>query len=147
MVKKTLLILLGIIAIGVIAFLISPLLYDRTVSESMPEILPEAMESSTSGTFVGLGGHQASGHVVRLQTSEGDVIRFEDDFSMTNGPDVFVYLGKNGHIDLEKRLSPLKGNKGAQNYAIPAEWADESYDEVWAWCRAFSVPFGKAVLR
>ena len=40
----------------------------------------------------------------------------------------------------------LKGNIGGQNYEVPAGIDPLLYNEIWVWCRAFSVPFAKAVL-
>ncbi|MDP2651294.1 MAG: DM13 domain-containing protein, partial [bacterium] len=43
-------------------------------------------------------------------------------------------------------VAKLKGNIGSQNYELPPEINLEDYNEVWIWCRAFSVGFAKAVL-
>ncbi|MDO8599708.1 MAG: DM13 domain-containing protein [bacterium] len=96
------------------------------------------------GTFEGLAGHRAQGTARVIEVSGKRYVRFESDFRVTNGPDLFVYLGRNGAYDPNARLSALKGNEGSQNYELPT--GDLSaYDAVWVWCRAFSVPFGKAV--
>ena len=70
----------------------------------------------------------------------------EDDFEVTNGPDLFVYLGRNGEYVAQTNLGRLKGNIGSQNYEIPSSIDLSQYDEAWVWCRAFAVPFGKAIL-
>lgn len=166
----------GVLLLGGISFLLSPFFYDRVIDEPAPAVVMQLMESemgsatssaaivpsstepltipspkpsalATRGSFVGLLGHQATGTALRVQAEGQDVIRFEDDFVATNGPDLFVYLGKEGKIDKTRRLSALKGNKGAQNYVVPPEWRGEGHDEVWIWCRAFSVVFARAELR
>lgn len=97
------------------------------------------------GTFVGLAGHRAQG-TARVVDIDGIwYVRFEDDFTVTNGPDLFVYLGRDGAHDPSARLGALKGNEGSQNYMVPAHYNLSAHDAVWVWCRAFSVPFGKAV--
>jgi len=82
-----------------------------------------------------------------VETDGKKYIRFEDDFTVTNGPDLFVYLGNNGQYDADTNLGRLKGNVGSQNYEVPAEIDVSQYSEVWVWCRAFFVPFGHAVLQ
>lgn len=99
-----------------------------------------------SGTFIGLAGHSMSGTTSLLRRSERYFLRFEDDFIVDNAPDMFVHLGKDGEYDPEARLAKLKGNKGGQNYEVPAEIDVSLYDEVWVWCRFFSVPMGMAEL-
>ncbi|MDO8621899.1 MAG: DM13 domain-containing protein [bacterium] len=98
------------------------------------------------GTFEGLAGHRAQGTARVVEISGKRYVRFESDFRVTNGPDLFVYLGREGRYDPNVRLAALKGNEGSQNYELPAGADLAAYDEVWVWCRAFSVPFGKATL-
>lgn len=157
--KKILLVLLAIAVVAVGYWLISPLFIERQVSESLSDIMPVPEESSTSstdtnepqevssGTFVSLAGHNAEGTARLLQIGDRYFVRFEDDFRVTNGPDLFVHFGKDNEYLTEARLGALKGNAGSQNYEVPAELNPEDYNEVWVWCRAFSVPFGKVVLQ
>jgi Electron transfer DM13 len=49
--------------------------------------------------------------------------------------------GADGSID----LGGLKGNRGDQQYVIPAN-ADTAGRTVVIWCRACSAPFGSAIL-
>lgn len=98
------------------------------------------------GTFEGLAGHTAQGKASLLQIGGTFFVRLEDDFYVTNGPDVFIGLGKNGEYDKAAQIAPLKGNEGSQNYEVPADINAAQYNEIWIWCRTFSVPFGKARL-
>lgn len=149
--RKITISLLGIIGIGIAYWLISPLFIERRVSEQLEEIAPMEMEEGpeivASGSFEGLDGHNAMGTARLLKIGDKYYIRFEEDFWVTNGPDLFVHLGKDGEYASEARLDSLKGNVGGQNYEIPEGINLEEYNEVWVWCRAFSVPFGKAVLK
>lgn len=154
-ITKKILISAGIvIVVGVGYWLISPLFIDVEVSEKLEDIatspmaMPVAeMQVVGSGAFEGLAGHNAEGTAKLIRAGDKYYIRFEDDFKVTNGPDLFVYLGKDGQYDGNARLAHLKGNIGSQNYEIPDTIAVDDYNEVWVWCRAFSVAFGKAVLR
>ncbi|MFD2671472.1 DM13 domain-containing protein [Marinicrinis sediminis] len=90
--------------------------------------------------------HSASGRAYTLQSEETVYIRFED-FETTNGPDLFVYLVKEGQSTSEGlRLGSLKGNIGNQNYEIPGDVDVSEYAKVVIWCKAFDVDFGYAEL-
>ncbi len=79
------------------------------------------------------------------------------DFSVTNGPDLFVYLvsasGSENNavrdaVDAESfvSLGALKGNKGNQNYVVPPEVQLNENSVVSIWCRRFFRNFGAADL-
>lgn len=149
--KKFIIILLIILGIGAVAFAywtISPLFINVRVSEEMPVVGEKPTEPAPaillSGEFRGLEGHNASGTAKLLKVGDKTYIRFEEDFKVTNGPDLFVYLGKNGQYDASANLGSLRGNIGSQNYEIPSEVDLSKYDSVWVWCRAFRVAFGVA---
>jgi len=148
--KKLLIVIGVIIIVGIGYWLISPFFIDKEVNESIEEIMKDNVlvepQELSSGTFVGLAGHNAKGTAKLIKAGDNYYVRFEDDFSVTNGPDLFVYLGKDGQYDSNARLAELKGNIGSQNYEIPGSIAVSDYNEVWVWCRAFSVAFGKARL-
>lgn len=75
-------------------------------------------------------------------------------FSVDNGPDLYVYLvpvdpvpGTSGRdIPGAYNLGQLKGNLGDQNYPLPAELDLSQYKSVVVWCQAFSVAFIAAPL-
>ncbi|MDP3975219.1 MAG: DM13 domain-containing protein [Candidatus Jorgensenbacteria bacterium] len=162
MMRKILIAIAILLALGVAYWLIAPLFTEERVSESLSDIMrrpsaPQADGSAGSpqgmppeivrqGTFVSLAGHSAEGTATLVKAGEKYYVRFEDDFEMTNGPDLFVHFGKNDAYAAEARLGALKGNVGGQNYEVPEGIDPLTYDEVWVWCRAFAVPFGKAVL-
>lgn len=132
---------------------LSPLLYDVRVNETLPD--SEATGGPTvlaHGEFVDADSvHQASGTARLIETAEGErLIRLDEDFQVINGPDLFVWLTEDpqgdpdaGYLDLGR----LKGNLGSQNYAIPDDVDLSSYKGVIVWCKAFSVPFGRATLQ
>ena len=76
-------------------------------------------------------------------------------FATDNGPDLYVRLiaaddakdtasvTKTDHVELGK----LKGNKGNQNYALPADVNLRKYKVVSIWCNRFSVNFAAAPLK
>ncbi|MFE0678205.1 DM13 domain-containing protein [Streptomyces sp. NPDC058867] len=101
--------------------------------------------------------HDTSGSVKLVRLADGShVVRLED-LDTSNGPDLRVLLtdapvkeGTAGwrvfddgrHISLGK----LKGNKGSQNYTVPADLDLTRYSSVSIWCDRFDVSFGAAEL-
>jgi Electron transfer DM13 len=103
-----------------------------------------------TGEFRGLA-HDTSG-TARVVTLEGGkrILRIED-LDTDNGPDLVVYLSPqpadgNGFGNGAVNLGKLKGNKGSQNYELPADVDPASFGSVVIWCKRFSVAFGAAPL-
>lgn len=148
---KLALIAIGIpllVAVGAFGYwTISPLFINVRVSEALPV---DNLTVLRQGTFVGADAvvHKAEGTAKLIRTSANEVVvRFEDDFAASNGPDLYVWLVrdgdvKNGYVDLGK----LKGNVGSQNYVVPSGTNLSQYNSVIIWCKAFSVLFGTAKL-
>jgi hypothetical protein len=98
-----------------------------------------SLEHSTSGT-------------ARLVTLEDGrrIIRIEN-LDSENGPDLVVYLSPQpadggGFGSGAVNLGKLKGNKGSQNYELPADVDPAKFASVVIWCKRFSVAFGAAPL-
>jgi hypothetical protein len=149
--KKALLALLAIIILAVGFWMARPLFVNKEVNESVEELMgeTEAAEVLTlaSGSFEGRAGHRGSGTASLIEIDGKSYLRFEDDFDIQNGPDLFVHFGNDGEYDREASLGRLKGNIGGQNYEIPEGVDPQDYSEVWVWCRAFSTPFVVAELQ
>jgi len=111
-----------------------------------------ALNVVVSGSFRSLE-HATTGKAVVLGRADGTAILRLEDLHTSNGPDLRVYLSKvpagrdlhayrNGFID----LGPLKGNRGNQNYAVPAGTDLSKFKSAVIWCRRFLVGFGVAPL-
>jgi hypothetical protein len=148
--KKVVIGTILIIVLAVAYWLISPLFITTEVNETVADLPNQGVGSIViaRGSFIdGAPGHTAEGEAVLLKYEDGNyAVRFEDDFKVTNGPDLFVYFGKDGQYDKNARLGELKGSVGGQNYVVPAGIDARAYNEVWIWCRAFGVEFGRAAL-
>jgi len=119
-----------------------------TVSEGMDEMKPDSPESSVeilkTGSFEGLAGHYADGTAKIIKVGDLTYLRFEN-FEVTNGPDLRVYLTSEGDVKNGLHLEKLKGSKGDQNYLL--ENIDlQIYDTVVIYCQPFGVYFGEAQL-
>ena len=96
-----------------------------------------------SGNFVKVE-HDGSGKATIFKQADGSYLLRLDNLDITNGPDLRVrLLGQNG-ASLD--LGGLKGNKGNQNYPLPADFDPAKYDTADIWCRAFTVQFNTAAL-
>lgn len=108
----------------------------------------------SKGSFVdGDDFHKGSGEAKIFQIEAGEKLLRLEDFAVTNGPALYVYLVekanpqtsadvKAGFYNLEK----LKGNKGNQNYVIPKDVDLEKYQSVVIYCQPFSTIFATATL-
>jgi hypothetical protein len=92
--------------------------------------------------------HDTSGTVRLLTLDDGSRVLRIENLDTSNGPDVKVVLSPdpNGYADGAVSLGTLKGNKGSQNYAIPAGVDPSSFRSVVVWCKRFDVDFGVAPL-
>jgi len=103
-----------------------------------------------SGMFKGSDDfHFGRGDALIIETEPGKyVLRFEN-FSVRNGPDLFVYLSEdaNGKTVTEAlNLGKLKATDGAFNYEIPANVDVSKMKSAVVWCKQFAVLFAHATL-
>ena len=124
---------------------------DKEMEEPMPE--EGQLVTLKSGEFQGADDfHQGSGLATIYELPDGSRVLRLEDFMVTNGPDLHVFLaaGSNptGRADLGQYLDlgPLKGNIGDQNYEIPAEADLDLYNSVVIYCVPFHVLFASAGL-
>lgn len=158
--RRTLLITLGIVILGIGWYLFRPelLFVNKSVNEEFPgrasaqNVSPATTPVVLSqGRFHGVA-HEGSGVATLYQFPDGKrVLRFTD-FATSNGPDLFVYLvaadDARDNATVERAgfisLGTLKGNVGEQNYNLPPDLDLTKYRSVSIWCRRFGVNFATA---
>ena len=105
----------------------------------------------SEGAFINLA-HTGTGVAIVIELEDGTrILRFED-LDVLNGPDLRVILSPSELIDdggayddgAFVDLGELKGNKGNQNYEIPADIDLDDFATVAIWCRRFNVSFNAA---
>ncbi|MDJ0463531.1 DM13 domain-containing protein [Streptomyces sp. H27-C3] len=117
---------------------------------------PRAPETLATGEFIS-HEHRTSGKVRILQLPDGSRTLRLTGLDTSNGPDLRVWITDApvkegtagwGVFDDGKyeSLGRLKGNKGDQNYALPAALDLDRYGSVSIWCDRFNVSFGAAEL-
>jgi hypothetical protein len=166
-------IIVAAIAVPAVVYAASPLFINTTIDEPLPAANDSMMdkpvedaamadkddamidkggdtmmEKELSGVFAGAGDgiHNAEGMAKVIYVDDAsDVLRLEN-FRVTNGPDLYVYLATDKQASDYVDLGRLKANNGNQNYDIPEGTDLAKYDTVVIWCKAFSVFFGGAEL-
>jgi hypothetical protein len=124
-----------------------------TQDTPLEEVAPSRPVALGSGTFSSRNRYTVSGRATIYRLDDGSRTLRLEDFSSTNGPDLFVYLAVADEADSDPQLDAeavdlgvLRGNVGDQNYDIPADVDLDRYDTVVIWCRRFSTSFGAADL-
>ena len=115
-----------------------------SISEGMEMMDKNQISVIKNGNFVGLAGHQAMGLAKIIKVGDSTFLRFED-FEVTNGPDLRVYLTPDGDVKKGLHLEKLKGSKGNQNYELK-NINIEQYNSIIIYCQPFGVYFGEAKL-
>jgi electron transfer DM13 len=116
------------------------------INEFMPGTANQAVAVIKSGSFIGVGGHLAEGIAKILSLNGTGYLRMEQ-FKVTNGPDLHVYLTTNGgNIQNANDLGILKGSEGDQNYFL-GKVGNTSYDMAVIFSQPFRVLFASATLR
>jgi hypothetical protein len=157
MLKKS---IYGILVIAVVAigwFLLSPIFLNVEVNEelttsSSKSDMPVVVRKGTFQTADEL--HSGEGNALLYQNPDkSHFLRFEN-FTVTNGPDLVVYLVKHPNPSNKDevtqgfvKLAKLKGNMGNQNYNIPKDIDLSQYNSVAIWCELFGVLFSPAALK
>jgi len=116
------------------------------INEFMPGTANQAVAVIRSGSFFGVGGHLAEGIAKILSVNGTGYLRMEQ-FKVTNGPDLHVYLTTNGgNIQSAKDLGILKGSEGDQNYFL-GKVENTRYAMAVIFSQPFRVLFASATLR
>lgn len=92
--------------------------------------------------------HFGRGQALIVQVAPGRHVLRLDDFSVRNGPDLFVYLSSNpnGYASDAINLGRLRANDGSLNYEIPDTVDLSRVKSAVIWCRQFAVLFATATL-
>jgi hypothetical protein len=153
-------ILIAAVAAGWALFRPDTLFVNKTVNDTFPGFGRVRAASGQNGPRLVAQGsfhsvaHGTEGTASVYQTADGARTLRLSHFATSNGPALYVYLVASddakdnntvkqaGFVD----LGPLKGNKGDQNYEVPAAVDLGKYRAVTIWCARFSVNFGTAPL-
>ena len=108
-----------------------------------------ATSVAASGEWEGTDSfHFASGQALLIETAPDTYTLRVEDFSVRNGPDLFVYLSpsEDGFADGAINLGDLKATDGAFNYDVPPGTDVSQFKSAIVWCKRFAVLFAVAPL-
>jgi Electron transfer DM13 len=114
-----------------------------------PTPTPAPVEPSVvaTGAFAGTDDfHYGSGTASIIETAPGEYTLRLEDFSVRNGPDLFVYLSPDadGYVDAAVEVGRLKATDGSFNYALPAGTDPAAFASTLIWCKQFAHLFAVA---
>ena len=95
-------------------------------------------------------GHHATGHVQVIRLADGGLRLTLKDIDIENAPDLHLYMAEEkvtGDVGKYKYVARMKGNKGDQQYKLPADLDLKKNHVVVVWCRAFDVGVAQAPLK
>ena len=130
-----------------------------TARAGTPAPAPPTTEAATvlaEGSLIS-HEHETSGTVRVLRLGDGSRVLRLEDLDTSNGPDLKVWVtdapvieGRDGWFVFDDGeyvdLGDLRGNRGSQNYPLPAEVDLAELSSVSIWCARFRVSFGAAEL-
>lgn len=127
---------------------VAPTTAPTSVATTAPAATPFAAHAVRAGTWESADDfHYTIGDALLIETEPGKFTLRVENFSVRNGPDVFVLLSKTNDYNGEAlNLGGLKGTDGAFNYEVPAGTDVSQYKSAIIWCRQFDVLFGHAEL-
>ncbi|MEO5919045.1 MAG: DM13 domain-containing protein [Candidatus Limnocylindrales bacterium] len=154
-------------------YLGSPLIIRTTLNEPAPTVAPATqapaaatgptspitppeqpsptpgLAAERTGTFTGADDfHFGSGTASLIETAPGTwTVRFEN-FSVRNGPDLYVYVSSDsaGYADGALEVGKLRATDGSFNMDLPAGATPDAPASIVIWCKQFAVQFAVAPL-
>lgn len=114
-----------------------------------PQPTPFAPRTIASGEFHGTDDfHFGEGTARIVETAPGAYTLRLTEFSVRNGPDLFVYLSPaaNDYDDAALELGKLKATDGAFGYELPPGTDPADFASAIIWCKQFSHLFAVAPL-
>ena len=114
-----------------------------------PQPTPFAARTIATGEFHGTDDfHFGRGTATIVETAPGTYTLRLADFSVRNGPDLYVYLSPdaNDYDDGALELGKLKATDGAFGYDLPPGTDPADFASAIIWCKQFSHLFAVAPL-
>ncbi len=141
-----------VVGVAAIAWPIIAGTFGAPMTASAQGTQPVLLASGQFGAVDGIHKGQGNARVFRL--SDGQRILRLEEFKVTNGPDLYVYLSGHAaprssgqlHEGGALEIGRLKGNIGNQNYALPADVDLSKFKSVVIYCKKFSIVFSTAEL-
>ena len=129
---------------------VSPEPPEAPTAAATAEATPFVPSVIAAGEFKGADDfHFGEGTASIIETGPGAfTLRFEE-FSVRNGPDLYVYLSPDadGYANGAVELGTLKATDGAFGYELPEGLDPSAFASAVIWCKQFAVQFAVAPLK
>lgn len=126
---------------------VAPSTAPTEVPSPSPEPTPFERVTIASGAFYGSDEfHFGNGSARIIETGPGRYRLRLEDFSVRNGPDLYVYLSPaaDGYADGALEVGTLKATDGSFGYDLPAGTDPDDFASAIIWCKQFSQLFATA---
>jgi Electron transfer DM13 len=153
-------ILISILVFSVYLFTRPQVISDRLIiSTNSNSSSLQDKKTIKQGSFVEVDAvHKGSGSVQIIQNGAEYALSFGKDFTVANGPDLYIWLVKEqklggavGGVNTDSssyvELGKLARYDGVQDYKIAKSELDNFNYAVVIWCKAFNVQFTHAILQ
>ena len=122
---------------------------DSPAPAPTPADAPTAAPVVRSGAFAGADDfHFGRGRATLTIAPDGSAALRFDDFSVRNGPDLYVYMSPapDGYVEGAIELGHLRATDGSFNTPVPPGTDVAGTRSIVIWCREFAVQFAVAPL-
>ncbi|MNU15525.1 Electron transfer DM13 [compost metagenome] len=121
---------------------------ENTSTEDLMEMAPENAELTYSGKFFkGPYGSNVGGNAEIYKKNDVYSLVFDAAFSVSNGPDLYVYVSKEQQPETFISLGKLKSVNGGQVYTFTSAPDFDSYRYVVVHCQQYNHLFAYSLLQ
>lgn len=121
---------------------------ENTSTEDLMEMAPENSVLRYSGNFMqGPYGNNVNGKAEIYEKNGTYTLVFDDKFTVSNGPDLYVYVSKEQQPSQFTSLGKLKSVNGGQTYTFRSSVNFEEYKYAVVHCQQYNHLFSYALLQ
>ena len=130
------------------SFLLVSCVRESTATEDLMEMAPENAILKYSGNFMqGPYGNNVNGKAEIYEKDGIFTLVFNDAFTVSNGPDLYVYVSKEQQPSQFVSLGKLKSVNGGQTYTFSSSVNFEEYKYAVVHCQQYNHLFSYASLQ
>jgi hypothetical protein len=111
-----------------------PIAETESEADSAAANLPAGGEGPVSVmsevAFTGIGEHVAYGRVKLLRQNDQYTLQLQEDFELSSGGKLTIFLGNNQRFDQSAKIGSLKSRSGLQDFSIPPPIDPVKYGQV-----------------
>lgn len=120
---------------------------ENTSTEDLMEMAPENSVLKYSGNFMqGPYGNNVNGKAEIYEKNGTYTLVFDDKFTVSNGPDLYVYVSKEQQPSQFISLGKLKSVNGGQTYTFTGSVNFDEYKYAVVHCQQYNHLFSYALL-